>query len=142
MDTPKLSLTNLQLVKLANALASLDGIRLSPSEYIQYSFPPETSWKIVSNSALLADHVAVFERAKKMLMVQNQMAEQVQVTAENAKKVADFIIAIEGLELKQVQIEGLEKLNREKLNIGNDRKRSQNSIPPSVLVALLPILED
>lgn len=141
MDTPKLKLTNLQLVKLANALASLDGIRLGPQQFEPFNFNPETTWKVANNIAVLADPVAVFERAKKMLMVQNQMADQIQVTAENAKKVADFIVMIEGLEAKEVEV-ALEPLSREKLNVGGDSRKSQNRIPPSVLAALVPILED
>lgn len=140
MEPPKLTVTNLQLVKLANALASLDGIRISQTQFEPYNFPPETSWRIANNLAVLAEPLAIFERAKKMLMVQNQMADQVQVTAENAKKVADFIVTIEGLESKEVEVT-LEQLSREKLNVGHDPRKLQNRIPPSVLAALAPILE-
>ncbi len=142
MTAPKLELTNLQLVRLTNALGALDGIRLSPTQFEPFQFNPETSWKIAHNLSLLTDMVGIYERARKQLMVANQIPEgEMKVTADNASRVAAFVGAIEGLEDKKVPVDGLEMLSREKLNVGGDSRKAQNRIPPSVLAALSPILE-
>ena len=140
MEAPT-KLTNLQIVRLANALNSLDGIRLSPTQFEPFQFSPDTSWKIANDIAVIATHAESYNRAKKQLATQYQVAEGMAITTENAKSVSDFMGALDGLEQKLVEISGLEPLSRDKLNVGHDPKKNQNRIPATVLAALAPILE-
>lgn len=140
MEAPT-KLTNLQIVKLANALNSLDGIRLSQIQFEPFQFNPETSWRIANNIAVVGPHIETFNRAKKQLGAQYQLAEGMPITAENAQKVSDFMAALDGLEQKTVDVPGLEMISKDKLNVGGDAKKVQNRIPPTVLAALVPILE-
>lgn len=140
-DCLNLSLTNAQLMKLANGLDALDGIRAKHGEFDPFHFNSETAFKIAVNIALVMEKVVAFERAKKILAVQFQVAERMQITAENAPNVAKFMEALTLLEDKQVEIAGLEKISRASLNVGSDRKKEQNQIPPSALAAIYPLLE-
>lgn len=140
-ETP-ITVTNAQLARLAVGLASLDGWRPKPDEYIPFQFAPETTWKIASNSAIIAASLAPVDKAKKTLAAQYQITDRMQITPENMPRAKDFMEALAMLEEKLVDVSGLEIIAKDKLNLGYDPKKNQNQIAPSVLVMLMPILGD
>lgn len=140
--SPPILLTHAQLERLANALASLDGLRVKPGEFTPFHFNPETTFAIANNSVLVGEKLTVYRRAKNLLMTSHQMGEQVQVTPENVQRVKEFLTAMEELEDRKVEVDGLVTIPREKLAVGHDPKKNQNSIPASVLAGLLPILAE
>lgn len=142
-DEPlKLTLTNGQLAELASGLANLDGLRTKPDEFQPYLFNPDTTFAIAKNITIIADKLKVLDRAKKLLAVQYSVSEGMKVTPENAEKIGAFMNAMGELQDKEVEVVGLEKISREKLKVGNDRKKEQNPILPSVLAKLMLLLED
>ena len=141
MDTPVLSFTNTQLQKLSAGLAALDGLRTKPDEFEPFRFSPETTWKIASNQTIIADNLQKFERARKSLAAQHKIVDRMTITPENAEQVNAFIQELDVMSEKVLEISGLEKIARDKLNIGFDKDKKQNPVPPSVLVNLLPLLE-
>ncbi len=141
METPVLTFTNAQLQKLSAGLAALDGIRTKPDEFEPYRFNPETTWRIASNQTIITDKLQSFERARKSLAAQNKVTDRMAITPHNAEQVAAFMAGLDELNDREVKVEGLEKISRDKLNLGFDREKKQNPIPPSVLVNLMPLLE-
>ena len=141
-ESTALTLTNGKLAMLAEGLASLDGLRTKPDEFKPYKFDDEneTTWLIANNSAVVADALKVFERAKKLLAVQHGIADRMAITKDNADAVAAFMEGMAQLEDKEVEVRGLSKLSRARLKVGNGEKK--NPIPPSVLTKLVPILEE
>lgn len=142
-DEPlKLTLTNGQLAELAAGLASLDGLRTKPDEFRPYKFDDEneTTWLISDNGAIVAEAVKRFNRLKKTLAVKHCITEGMKITPENAPVVAAFMTDIGELEDKQVEVIGLKKISRARLCVGKGEKK--NAIPPSVLMKLIPLLED
>lgn len=133
-----LTLTNGKLEQLAAGLAALDGLRTKPDEFKPYKFDDEaeTTWLIANNSAVVADALKAFERAKKLLAIQHGVADKMPITPQNAEAVQAFMRELEVIEDKEIEVRGLSKLSRKALNVG------KNAIPPSVLSRLLPILED
>ncbi len=141
METPVLTFTNAQLQKLSAGLAALDGIRNKPDEFEPYRFSPDTTWKIASNQTIIADKLQAFERARKSLAAQHKVTDRMAITPQNADQVAAFMAGLDELNDREVKVEGLEKISRDKLNVGSDREKRQNQIPPSVLVNLMALLE-
>ncbi len=141
METPVLTFTNAQLQKLSTGLAALDGIRTKPDEFEPYRFSPDTTWKIASNQTIIADKLQAFERARKSLAAQHKVTDRMAITPQNADQVAAFMAGLDELNDREVKVEGLEKISREKLNFGSDQEKRQNQIPPSVLVNLMALLE-
>lgn len=141
MNSPVLTFTNTQLQKLSVGLASLDGIRTSPNDFEPFRFSPDTTWKIASNQTIIADHLQKFERARKSLAVQHKVSEGMKITPENSVQVNAFMQELDVLTEKVIEVSGLEKIGRDKLNIGFDESKKQNAIAPSVLVNLMPLLE-
>lgn len=141
-ESTVLTLTNGKLAQLAMGLASLDGLRTKPDEFKPYKFDDEneTTWLIANNAAVVADALKTFERAKKLLAVQYGIADRMQITAENAGAVSEFMAGLAQLEDKEVEVRGLAKISRARLKVGCGDKR--NAIPPSVLAHLMPILEE
>jgi hypothetical protein len=133
-----LTLTNGQLAKLAAGHAALDGIRVKPDEFRAYRFKDdeeaEFTWLIANNSAVIADSLKAFDRAKKLLALQHGVADSMPVNSETAPRIVAFTEALAALEEKTVAVP-LSKLKRDSLNV------TKNGIPPSVLTALMPVLE-
>lgn len=141
METPVLTFTNAQLQKLSAGLAALDGIRTKPDEFEPFRFSPETTWRIASNQTIIDDKLQAFERARKSLAAQHKVTDRMAITPQNADQVAAFMAGLDELNYCVVNVEGLEKIGRDKLNVGFDREKKQNPIPPSVLANLMLLLE-
>lgn len=140
-DESKLTLRNVKIVELFGALGGLSGLRVN-GELVPYLFSPELTWKIADNQTLLEPYVRSYNRAKKALSVQHKVTEGMPVTPQNAESVAAFFSAADELDEREVDVSGLQKINRDKLNVGHDSKKEQNNIPPAVLARLQPILEE
>ena len=132
-------MTNSTLIRLANGLSALDGLRTKPNEIQPYEFAPDTEWKIANNIAVLQPKVTEHNRAQKLLATKYGVAEGMEITPANAQKFSEFIEAMHGLEDKEVTVDGLEKITRDSLKLGH--KKEQNPIPRTVLAAIMPILE-
>lgn len=141
-DNSPITLTNGRIAQLSEGLASLDGLRTKPDEFEPYLFNPDTTWIIASNQTILADKIKVFEKAKKSLASQHKITERMAITPENSTQVNAFMEGLSVLQDTEVAVEGLQKISREKLNVGNDKKKGQNTIPASVLAKLMPLLEE
>ena len=135
------SFTNTQLQKISIGLASLDGLRTSPDSFEPFQFSPDTIWAIASNQSIIAEKLALFDKAKKALAAQYKITDRMSITPENSESVAAFVAGLDELNDREISVEGLEKISRDKLNVGSDPKKNQNRISPSVLVNLMPILE-
>ena len=142
MSESSLKFTNGQLARIAAGLAGLDGVQIRPDEFRAFRFDDEneTTWLIAENSAIVAESLKVFERAKKLLAIQHGIADGMKITTENAPKVAEFMSALALLEDKEVEVPGLKMISRARLCVGKGEKK--NPIPPSVLAKLHPLLEE
>lgn len=141
MSDAAITLTNDQLSRLGEGLAALDGLRTKANEFEPFLFNPETTWLISDNQTAVADALRSYAKAKKLLASQHKITESMSVTPENSASVAAFMAALDELNEREVSVSGLQKISREKLNVGHDPKKQQNRIPPSVLARLQPILE-
>lgn len=141
MENAAITLTYDQLVKLGEGLAALDGLRTKPNEFEPFLFNPDTTWAIVENQTIVAGKLKTYTGAKKSLAVQHKITEGMPVTPENSPSVAAFMAGLDELNERLIEVVGLQKISREKLNVGHDPKKQQNKIPPSVLARLQPILE-
>lgn len=136
------AITNLQLQQLSEGLAALDGISTKPGEFEPFVFDTDTTWDIAGNQTLVTDKLRVFDRARKLLAAQHKIVDRMAVTPDNAASVDQFVQGLDELQNREVVIDGLVSLSREKLNVGHDAKKQQNRIPPSALAKLAPLLED
>ena len=133
---PPIGLTSSQLSDLALGLGQLDGLRLSPDSFKPFKFEDDTVWKIASNQSLIVAQLAVFDRAKKLLVGQHEMVEGMKITPENAERVQAFMAALDSLQQRVIDVPGLAKIKRSELKVG------ANQISPSTLARLMPILEE
>ena len=141
MSEAALTLTYDQLVKLGEGLAALDGLRTKPGEFEPFLFNPDTTWAIAENATVVTGKLKTYAGAKKSLAVQHKITEGMAVSPENSASVAAFMAGLDELNERAVEVDGLQRISREKLNVGHDVKKQQNRIPPSVLARLQPILE-
>jgi len=132
-------LTNSQLQKLSAGLSSLDGLRTAPDQFEPFIFDADTTWNLALNHTIIAGSMEVFDRAKKTLAVQYGITDRMTVTKENAEQVNAFVAGLDVLLTKEVSVDGLQKIERAKLNIGSGK--GQNKIPVSVIGNLMLILE-
>jgi len=139
-DLTDLTLTNAKIAELSSGLAGLDGQRVK-GELEPYLFCPELTWLVADNQTALEPKLAAYNKAKKALAAQHKITDGMAISAQNAEQVAAFMAAVDELHEREVVV-GLQKISRAKLNVGHDRKKEQNNIPPSVLARLQPILED
>lgn len=141
MENAALTLTYDQLVKLGEGLAALDGLRTKANEFEPFLFNPDTTWLIAEGQVFVAEKLKAFTVAKRSLAAQHKITDGMSVNAENSASVSVFMAGLDELNERKVDVAGLQKISREKLNVGHDPKKQQNRIPPSVLAKLQPVLE-
>lgn len=140
MENAALTLTYDQLVKLGEGLAALDGLRTKPGEFEPFLFNPDTTWAIAENQTIVAAKLKTYAGTKKSLAVQHKITEGMAVTPENSASVAAFMAGLDELNERAVEVDGLQRISREKLNVGGDVNKKQNRIPPSVLSRLAVLI--
>ena len=140
-DDFKLTLSNSKLAELAAGLAALDGLRVK-GELEPFLFCPELTWLVADWQTALEPAVSSYRKAQKSLTTQHKVTEGMAITPQNADAVAAFVAALDALNEREVEVVGLQKISRAKLNVGHDKKKEQNNIPPTVLARLRPILEE
>lgn len=140
-DPFKLTIPNTKIAELSAGLAALDGQRVK-GELEPYLFCPELTWLVADNQTVLEPKLAAYNKAKKSLAAQHKVTEGMAITPQNAEAVAAFMAALDELNEREVEIVGLQKISRAKLNVGHDKKNEQNNIPPTVLRSLNLILEE
>lgn len=137
-STEVITLTNTGLNRLAQALRGLDGLRTKANEFTPYQFGSDTTWAIVENMEIVEGRLRTYERARKALAAQHGLVDGMEVTASNVEQVTKYTKALTEIEEQEVEVAGLKKISRSKLNIGSER--GKNQIPPSVLAGLMPLL--
>lgn len=140
-DESKLVLTNAKLSELAEGLAGLDGLRVK-GELEPFLFCPETIWAISDNIEIIKTKLHAVSRAKKALAAQFKIVEGMPLNSFNPEVLAEFFSGIDALDETTVTVDGLQKISRDKLNVGHDKKKEQNTIPQTVLAKISAILED
>jgi hypothetical protein len=133
------TLTNDQLQQISEGLAALDGLRKGKDEFEPFQFCADTTWLIASNQVAVVEKLKIFDKAKRLLATQHGIKEGMPVTKDNSEQVQAFMEGLSSLGDAAVSFDGLQKIPRANLNVGNDAKK--NRIPPSVLAKLMPILE-
>lgn len=141
MPSDLIVLNNAQLQKLSAGIAALDGVRTSADLFETFKFNSDTTWNLALNHTLIQGKLGPYEAARKSLAKQYGIGitDKMAITTENADAVKLFIDALEDLQGKVVQVEGLIKIKRGDLNVGNGK--GENNIAVSVLTNLMPILE-
>lgn len=141
MDEPAITLSYSALESLGAGLTALDGLRPKPGEFEPFLFNPDTTWAIADNLTVVNEKLKPYTAAKKALAAQHKVTDGMAINAENSAGVAAFMAALDLWLEKTVDVKGLTKISREKLNVGHDSKKQQNKIPQTVLSKLSPILE-
>lgn len=135
-----MTLTAPQLNKILTGLKSLDGLRTSQSNFEPFIFHPDVTWAIAENQCAITDVLKPYELARKMLAAKHGISEGMAITAENSTAVQAFVKEVGELDGRELDVE-LKKIKRTDLKVGNKGNKDQNPISPSVLAAIMPLLE-
>lgn len=135
MAAPTPELTNREILKLAEGLAGLDGCVGDGGKVTRFKFDAETAWRVALDTEIVGRAKLAYERRLKQLGAEHGVVEGMGLTPANAAAVAAYIAAQDALLDQKQPVTGLHTYQRSVL-------QEKNPIPPSVLAALLPLLED
>jgi len=133
--SPKVSLTNRDIVKLQKALKALDGV-VDGKELRRFDYSTETRWLIIKAQFIIDRAKDLFELANDNFFKESGLVEGEPISDNNREKILQFQRAQKELE-RQVQDLELPMVGAKQLEEKNQKFR----IPPSVMVDLWPILE-
>lgn len=148
-----LKLTNRDLVKLDNALRSLDGSKQGKDEIMPFEFAPAVSWKLSKNAVIVERAKLAYDKAVRMQARQLGILPGESITvggdkAPDAEKLAKFLkhdAIVEELKDQETEITGILCITLDELlkkPADGEGKVKTNPIPQSVRNGLVPIITE
>jgi hypothetical protein len=145
VSSPK-TVSNRTLLKLHQALNSLDAIKSGSDQIINFHYDTATKLAIVHNIIAIDRMREVLDRAVSDSLKANKITDGMEKTEKNSEAMAKHLLFMEDIQNADADLTGLRPLkiasllNQPKCNEKDCAK--QNNIPNSVLAALAPILEE
>ena len=100
-----------------------------------YDFGPKILWNIAKNTSIISKQVKIYGEARDSIIKKLTNGER-EIDQKNKYLVNKFFDEVEELEKADVEVTVLLKFKLD------DLKVDENKIPPSVLVALLPLIDE
>lgn len=141
---------NRDLLRLHEALNSLDGVREGKDNLIQFDFKMSVSWALTVNATLVEQAKVAFDRQVRKLAKDcgitpgETITRGEAVSPDKAARFQRLNDAIEELKDEQTEVNGLVQLRLEDILFrpaSGDRKEGINPLPQSVRNGLVPIIK-
>lgn len=131
----KLTLSLLDVLKLHEGLAALDGVATGDGKVQRFDFDEGLTWNIAKDVRLVAAEKETYELARASLGTKHGIVNGMKLTADNAAAAAAFMEADEKLKAKRVELTGILRLPRTALQKAGVKI-------PGILANLYPIVDD
>jgi len=144
-SSPKI-VSNRTLLKLHQALNSLDAIKSGSDQIINFHYDTATKLAIVHNIIAIDRMREVLDRTVSQSLKANKITEGMEKTPQNNEAMAKHLLLLEEIQDADADLSGLRPLKIASLlnqpKCGDKDCVKQNNIPNSVLAMLSPILEE
>lgn len=145
--------TNRALLRLHEALNSLDGSKTGKDELIPFEFTAKVSWNLAKNQVIVERAKLIFDKALRQQAAQAGVkpGESIRVGPDEKpdpvrlQKFAKLQDAIEEMKDQSVDLSGLIFVTLDDLLSGPvdaDGNKKHNPIPQSVRAGLVPIIKE